>query len=223
MKFNSLIIYLLAAFTTAGCLYKTSHLASTTAAETTLQRLLQGNERFSTLKPIHPDETLKRLKDVAEEQHPFAIVVCCSDSRVAPELIFDEGIGDLFVIRTAGNLLSGIELGSIEYAIEHLGVNLIIVMGHKNCGAVKAFIDGGETPGHINDIIDSIKQEVEIKAIPINNTNRLDDFIKGNVRHGIKQLVLQSGIISEKVRNGQVEIVGVMYNLDDFKVSILNE
>lgn len=135
----------------------------------------------------------------------------------------DEGIGDLFVIRTAGNLISGIELGSIEYAVEHLSVKLIVVMGQKSCGAVQAFIEGGEAPGHIKDIIDSIKQEVEIKAIPINNTNRMYDCIEANVRHGIKQLVLQSGIIRNKELNEQVNIVGMMYDLDGLKVNILNQ
>lgn len=192
-------------------------------AATTLQRLLRGNNRFSLLQPTHPDEDIKHLRDAAKEQHPFAIVVCCSDSRVSPELIFDEGIGDLFVIRTAGNIIGGLEIGSIEYAIDHLGVKLIVVMGHENCGALKAFIDGGKVPGHIKDIVDSIKLEAEIKAIPINNANRLDDCIKANVQHGIRQLMLQSEIINEKVKSNQVEIVGLRYDLDDLKVTILNQ
>lgn len=188
-----------------------------------LQRLLAGNDRFSDLQPIHPDEDVQRLREAAVAQHPFAVVVCCSDSRVSPELIFDEGIGNLFVIRTAGNIIGGLEIGSIEYAVEHLNVKLIVVMGHEKCGAIKAFIEGGEISGHIKDIVDSIKEEIEIKAISLNGANRMNDCIKANVQHGINQLMVQSRIIREKVKNKQVDIVGLRYDLDDLSVKILNQ
>ena len=223
MKLINVIQLFLMVFISAGCHQKSSHLASMTAAETTMQRLLKRNERFSALKSIHPDETRKRLQDVAKEQHPFAVVVCCSDSRVAPVLIFDEGIGDLFVIRTAGNIISGIEIGSIEYAVEHLGVKLIVVMGHENCGAIKAFTEGGNAPGHIKDIVDSLGKETEIKAIPITDKNRVDDCVKANVLHGINQLQAQSIIIKEKVERKELEIKGVRYDLDDLKISIIKQ
>lgn len=191
--------------------------------ETTLQKLINGNKRFSLLKPTHPHETIEQLQDAAKGQHPFAVILCCSDSRVSPELVFDEGIGDLFVIRTAGNIIGGLEIGSIEYAVEHLGVKLIVVMGHENCGAIKAFTEGGEITGHIKEIVDSIKMEAEIKAIPINDANRLDDCVKANVHHGIKQLIMQSGLIREKVKSKQLDLVGLRYDLDDFTVTILNQ
>ncbi len=192
-------------------------------SETVLQKLVNGNKRFASLKPTHPHETIQQLHTVAKGQHPFAVIICCSDSRVSPELIFDEGIGDLFVIRTAGNMIGGLEIGSVEYAVEHLGVQQIIVMGHEKCGAIMAFIEGGEIPGHIKDIVDSIKLEAEIKAIPINDTNRLDDCVKANVLHGMNQLILQSAIIKEKVNSKQVSIVGMRYDLDDYKVEILHK
>ena len=150
-------------------------------------------------------------------------MVCCSDSRVSPELIFDEGIGDLFVIRTAGNVIGGLEIGSIEYAVEHLSVKQVVIMGHEGCGAIEAFTEGGEIPGHIKDIIDSIRQEVEIKTIPLNTTNRVDEYVKANVQHGIRQLTLQSKIINEKVKNGLVQITGLRYDLDDLSVTILKQ
>jgi len=187
-----------------------------------LQQLLEGNRRFSSLSPVHPHVTIEQIQNAAKDQHPFAVIVACSDSRVSPELIFDEGIGDLFVIRTAGNIISGLEIGSVEYAVEHLGVKLVVVIGHENCGAVKAFIDGGDMPGHIGDIVESIKLEAEVKAIPVGDANRLDKCVVANVKHGIKQL-LQSDIINEKIKNGQVLIIGMRYDLDDLNVRIIKE
>ncbi|MDP1844323.1 MAG: carbonic anhydrase [Sediminibacterium sp.] len=188
--------------------------------ETPLERLMNGNIRFANAKSIHPDESLERLKSVVKEQHPFAIIVCCSDSRVSPELLFDQGVGDIFTIRTAGNIIGNVELGSIEYAVEHLNVKLIMIMGHESCGAVDAFVKGGVAPGHIKDIIDSLKAEIEIKAIAANDPNRLDDCVIANVLHGIKQLKMQSNIISEKLENKELEIVGARYDLHNFNVKI---
>ena len=101
---------------------------------TPLQKLKAGNERFASGRPTHPDETLKRIRELKKGQHPFAILVSCSDSRVPAELVFDQGLGDIFSIRTAGNIMGDYELGSIEYAVEHLDCKLIVVMGHKDCG-----------------------------------------------------------------------------------------
>lgn len=201
---------------------KKTPLITDAAHQTPLQRLLDGNDRFSHLHPIHPDEDLQHLQDAAREQHPFAVVVCCSDSRISPELIFDQGVGDLFVIRTAGNIIGGLEMGSIEYAVEHLGTKLIVIMGHENCGAVKAFIEEGEAPGHIKDIVDSLKQEAEIRAIPVTDRNRLADCINANVLHGIRQLHTQSTIIKENL-NKELRIAGANYDLDDFKVAIIKQ
>lgn len=191
--------------------------------ESPYEKLVGGNEHFYHLKPVHPDEDLQHLKEASKSQHPFAVVVCCSDSRVSPELIFDQGIGDLFVIRTAGNMIGSLELGSIEYAVEHLGVKLIVVMGHENCGAIKAFIEGEEAPGHIKDIIDSLKGESEIKAIPTSDKNRFDECVIANVQHGIKQLKTQSNIIHEKLEKGELKLLGARYDLDDFTVSFTGQ
>lgn len=190
-------------------------------SESPLEKLLAGNERFSNQHSIHPDEDLQHLKEAAKGQHPFAAVICCSDSRVAPELVFDQGIGDLFVIRTAGNIISGVELGSIEYAIEHLHVPLILVLGHENCGAIKAFIDNDNAPGHIKDIIDSLQEEHEIQTVPANDANRVDAYVRANVAHGITKLRNESALIKEKLATNQITIVGALYDLDDFKVSVI--
>ncbi len=187
-----------------------------------LQVLMEGNKRFAEMKPVHPDEDIYRLRSVTKEQHPFAVIVSCSDSRVSPELIFDQGIGDLFTIRTAGNIIGNVGLGSIEYAVEHLQVKLIIVLGHERCGAVDAFVQGGKTPGHIRDIIDSLKQEMEIKAIPYTDPERLDDCVRANVEHGIRQLTTQSAIIREKIHEKELRIVGGRYDLDNLKVELIH-
>lgn len=192
--------------------------AATAVGGSPLERLLSGNDRFNHFTSVHPDEDLKHRLQEAEKQHPFAVVITCSDSRVAPELIFDQGIGDLFVIRTAGNIIGGVELGSIEYAVEHLGVKLVVVMGHENCGAVKAFVEGGKAPGHIQDIIDSLNQETEIRSIPLTDEHRLDHCITANIQHGMRQLLSQSTIIREKAEKRQLQVVGMKYNLHDFKV-----
>ena len=200
---------------------KQRNLSAEATLQTSLQKLTAGNSRFSHHHPVHPDEDIKRMVAISKEQHPFAAVICCSDSRVPPELLFDQGFGDLFVIRTAGNIIGGVELGSIEYAVEHLGVKLIIVMGHENCGAVKAFIGGGEAPGHIKEIVDSLKNEEEIIQIPVTDINRLDDCVIANVWHGVKELKTASAIIREKVEKKELQIVAARYDLDDFKVTLL--
>lgn len=188
-----------------------------------LQKLTMGNLRFASMHPIHPDESKKRLHEIAEGQHPFAIVICCSDSRVPPELVFDQGLGDLFVIRTAGNLIGGLELGSIEYAIEHLHVQLIVVLGHQNCGAIKAYVDKSDVPGHIHELLDSIKQEKEIKEVVRSKSiNLLSDCIRANVQHGVHQLQTQSAIIQDKMHQNELEIVGGVYNLKNGAIQWLN-
>lgn len=187
------------------------------------QELARGNRRFVTMHPAHPNESKKRRAELAEGQHPVAAVICCSDSRVPPEVIFDQGLGDLFVVRTAGNLMGGLELGSLEYAVEHLGVKLVIVMGHKECGAIKAFVQGGEAQGHIRDIVDSIRAEAEIQGMDPVSQHTLDRCIRANIMHGLHQLDRQSALISEKVEKGELEVVGALYDLRQGLVSWIKE
>lgn len=192
-------------------------------ATTPLEQFLEGNKRFASMHPVHPHETKQRVAEIATGQHPKVAVICCSDSRVPPELIFDQGLGDMFVVRTAGNLMGGLEIGSIEYAVEHLGVEYILVMGHKDCGAIKAFIEGGEVPGHINDIIQTIKAEQEISQIPMTDKQLINDYIRANILHGLHQLKQQSVIINDKVRSRQLQLVGACYDLDKGLVEIIRE
>ena len=125
-----------------------------------LNRLKAGNERFSNSKESTAKPIAARRAETAKEQHPFAIIVACADSRTAPEIVFDQNIGDLFVIRTAGGLVDDYALGSIEYAVEHLGTRLIMVLGHERCGAVTAALAAGSAPGHINSLVRDIQPAV---------------------------------------------------------------
>jgi carbonic anhydrase len=130
------------------------------APDEALSRLKTGNERFAESKVSTGKPVAARRAETAKDQHPFAIVVGCADSRTAPEIVFDQNIGDLFVIRTAGNLVDDYALGSIEYAVEHLGVRLIVVLGHERCGAVTAALSSASAPGHINSLVRDIQPAV---------------------------------------------------------------
>jgi carbonic anhydrase len=130
------------------------------SADDALARLKAGNERFANSKESSGKPVAARRSETAQDQHPFAIVVGCADSRTAPEIIFDQSIGDLFVIRTAGNLVDDYALGSIEYAVGNLGTRLIVVLGHERCGAVKAALGGDSAPGHVNSLVRDIQPAV---------------------------------------------------------------
>jgi carbonic anhydrase len=134
--------------------------------QTPLDRLKAGNEKFVNGYPIHPHETLNRIRELKKGQNPFVVLVSCSDSRVPPELIFDQGLGDVFSIRTAGNIIGEYELASIEYAVEHLHCKLIVVLGHENCGAIQAYAssENGKNSGdHIQNLVNYIASEEEEK------------------------------------------------------------
>lgn len=187
-----------------------------------LQKLEEGNKRFASGKPVHPDETLERIRELKKGQHPFAIVVSCSDSRVPAELVFDQGLGDIFSIRTAGNVMGDYELGSIEYAVEHLDCKLIIVMGHKDCGAIKAFIksDGHyDHLDHIKKIIEYIEREQEEKDLKKHHELNVDKAIDANIAHGVTFLKTAEPILKEFYDTKKVEIIGAIYDIETGKVT----
>ncbi len=172
------------------------------------QKLIDGNKRYVDAKLSHPNQTPQRRTEVAQGQHPFAAIVSCADSRVPPEIIFDQGLGDLFVIRLAGNILDDAALASLEYAVEHLGVKYIMVLGHERCGAVEATIKGGETPGHIGSLVKAIQPAV-------------DNAVRANVTMVVQQLKSSAPILGELVKKGALTVVGARYDLDDGVVAIL--
>ena len=187
-----------------------------------LQKLEEGNKRFAAGKPVHPDETLERLRELKKGQHPFAIVVSCSDSRVPAELVFDQGLGDIFSIRTAGNVMGDYELGSIEYAVEHLDCKLVVVMGHKDCGAIKAFIksDGHYNHfDHIKKIIEYIESEQEEKNLASHHELNVDKAIDANIAHGVNFLRTAEPILKEFYDAKKVSVIGAIYDIETGKVT----
>src|SRR5438445_5189497 len=135
--------------------------AASVSADAALAKLKEGNLRFATSEVSQSKPTAARRAETAQEQHPFAIILGCADSRTAPELIFDQNLGDLFVIRTAGNLVDDRALGSIEYGVEHVGARLIVVLGHTRCGAVTAALESDHAPGHIDSLVRDIQPAVK--------------------------------------------------------------
>jgi carbonic anhydrase len=184
-----------------------------------LARLLDGNQRFALGKPEHPNQTAARRAENATSQSPFAIIVSCSDSRVGPEVVFDAGIGDLFVVRTAGEVVTDVELASIEYAAEHLGTTLIVVLGHERCGAVAAAIAGGEAPGHMGALVSAIKPAVEeTKDQP---GDHAELAMRAQVKHTVAQIAADSPLLTEPIKAGKLQVVGARYDLDTGKVELL--
>lgn len=177
-----------------------------------------------TDNPVHPDQTHERILELENEQHPFAAIISCSDSRVPPEQIFDQGLGDLFVIRNAGNLVGKYELGSVEYAVEHLDTKLVIVLGHENCGAIKAYIDhkNDSLPNHIQDIIDYIKHEPEEEELEDTLDNYYLEAIKANVLHGIHVLEQSEPSLANRFQKKEISIIGAIYNIHSGEVEIIN-
>ena len=177
--------------------------------ENALQSLKEGNERFVTGNLSNKDTYAEDRKALCAGQHPYAVVLCCSDSRVAPEIIFDQKLGDLFVIRNAGNIVDEEVLGSIEYAVEHLETPLVVVMGHSACGAVTATCQGGDLPGHILDLAKRIKPSLDQDCC-------IDDNAK---RHAQKmaQLIEEDEI----VHHVGAKVVAAFYDLQSGKVEWL--
>jgi carbonic anhydrase len=178
-----------------------------------LSRLKTGNERFTNTKVSAGKPVAARRAETAQAQHPFAIVVACADSRTAPEIVFDQNIGDLFVIRTAGNLVDDYALGSIEYAVQHLGTRLIVVLGHERCGAVTAALSSDSAPGHINSLVRDIQPAVAAS--------------KGKEGDALANAIHENDAeVAAKIRKqaelgelaAQVRIVEGYYNLDTGKV-----
>ena len=188
------------------------------SADHVLNLLIEGNKRFATGAITHPGRTPADFKPLATGQNPIAAIIGCADSRVPPEILFDLGIGEIFIIRVAGNYITGAGTsvkGSIEYAVAELGVNLLMVLGHSQCGAVKAAIkhlhDKDALPGAINDLVASIKPAVlESEHLP---GDPLENAIRANVRRGVERLTHLEPIIAPRVKTGQLKVVGATYNL----------
>lgn len=184
------------------------------------QRLIDGNKRFSTGKLSEKHLGKATRAELTKGQKPYAIVVSCSDSRVPPELVFDEGLGELFVIRVAGNVVDPIALGSIEYAVEHIHSPIIVVMGHEKCGAVTATAKGGEAPGSIGSIVEKIKPSLSLAKLKgVKEEHELiEQAAKENVLLTIKD-IKASPIVKEALEKNDLKIIGAKYDLDTGKIA----
>jgi carbonic anhydrase len=170
-----------------------------------LQKLIEGNKRFSKGK-FNNNRSKDLLSELSNAQNPYAVVVCCSDSRISPNVLFDTDFGDLFIIRTAGNILGEVDLASIEYAIEHLKTPLLVIMGHSNCGAVTAFVKKEPLHGHIKTLADSLSNEPEEQALVNMHDDNLDHYIRANVIHQANFIKKNSEIIKKHLENQKLII-----------------
>ena len=207
------------AFSTAACSFKSKSNDAVYEAEPALAKLLSGNEKYLS-GSIKPNVSASLRTELATNgQHPYAIVITCSDSRVPVELIFNSSLGDIFVIRTAGNVVSDFEIGSVEYGAEHLESPLVLVLGHTNCGAVTAATEGGEAGGKIQSIVNEIAPSVQ-KAKDEGAEDVLSKAIEFNVMNSVNK-ILSSDIIKELKEEGKVEVVGGVYDISTGTITII--
>lgn len=185
----------------------------------TIQRLKDGNDRFinDTLEGKLKDAS--RRSDLTGGQQPFAIVLSCADSRVVPELAFDTGLGELFVVRVAGNVANTSSMASIEYAVAHCGSKLIVVLGHQSCGAVTAAVNGGDNGYNLNHLLSHVAPALSAA----NDGDSVNDIVKINAKLTAQELQNRSSIIGKAVASGDVRIVPAYYNLDTGKVDFLED
>ncbi len=181
------------------------------------QRLIEGNERFVADKLDGKLQDSNRRNELTDGQQPHTIVLSCADSRVVPEFAFDSGLGELFVVRVAGNVANSSSLASIEYAVAHCGSKVIVVLGHQSCGAVTAAVGGGDNGYSLNHLLSHITPAISASAAGAS----VNDVVKKNAELNAKELVTRSSIISKAVESGSVEILSAYYNLDSGKVDFL--
>jgi carbonic anhydrase len=184
--------------------------------------LKEGNERFVAGRPEHPSQSIEHRASLAVAQRPTAVVFGCADSRVAAEIIFDQGLGDMFVVRTAGHVVDSAVLGSIEYAVAVLNVPLIAVLGHDSCGAVQATLDAldeGRVPGgFVRDIVERVTPSIMLGRRE--GLTRVDEFETRHVIETGTQLLARSAEIANRVERGELAIVGLTYRLADGRVTL---
>jgi carbonic anhydrase len=182
-----------------------------------LEELKEGNLRFRTDHASHPHTARSWLEKTAQEgQHPLAGILACSDSRVPPEILFDQGVGDLFVIRVAGNVANNDEIASIRYSLEHLGVSLMVVLGHTKCGAVTAVVEGGALPDDLEHLVHYIRGAAERahQDFPgISGSELVEATVRLNVLEQMEHLLNDSEVVRKRVRSGKLKVVGAVYNI----------
>lgn len=188
------------------------------------RRLREGNERFVNGETSHPNQDASRRSSLIENQHPFAVIFGCSDSRLAAEIIFDVGLGDVFVVRTAGQVIDDAVLGSLEYSIGVLGVPLIVILGHDSCGAVsatKSAVETGQMPaGFIRDLVERITPSVLTSLR--NNETDVNDMVVEHVKQTSERLVDSSRVISDAIGSGKAAVIGLSYSLAEGRANLVS-
>lgn len=187
------------------------------SAQEALLKLTKGNERFSSHQQKYPNQCAIRREESLNTQNPFAVILCCSDSRVIPEIIFDQGIGDLFVIRVAGNIINDDILGSIEFSCKTLNTKLIMVLGHQNCGSIIAAINSKEETGHLKSVINAVKPAIK-KAEKLPG-ELIDNAIRENIKLVSNQI---SSSLNTIIKEQDLRVVGAYYNFETSKVTIID-
>jgi carbonic anhydrase len=189
------------------------------SSDEALQKLIEGNRRHLSGEFTITQRLAERRQQVAKAQHPFAAILGCSDSRLPPEIVFDHSLGDLFVVRVAGNIVDMNGLASLEFAATQFGTPLIMVLGHARCGAVAAALAEAKVPGHIVSLVDAIKPAIAMsKGQP---GDPLDNAIRANIRHTVDDLRTSQPILGDLVKAGTLKVVGALYSLDTGKVEIV--
>jgi carbonic anhydrase len=215
---KKILICVLTVYITFSALAATHEIIKGISPDDAMKMLLNGNKRFASSQPQHPHQSIdQRIKTAKQGQKPFATILSCSDSRVPLEIIFDAGIGDIFVIRNAGNVVEKVALGSIEYSIEHLGSKLIVVLGHTKCGAVTAVVNKDQVGGNMTGFTDKIKPAVAKTRADhkdLAGEALILESTKANVRKSIEDIIRSSRDVSELVKTGKIKIVGAIYDVE---------
>jgi carbonic anhydrase len=194
-------------------------MSENTAFKQSLKKLIDGNKRYVACKQQYPRQDARRRKEVSKGQKPFAVIVGCSDSRIPPELIFDQGLGDLFVVRLAGNIVDIFALGSIEYAVEHLGTKLVVVLGHGKCGAVTAATQSADAPAHVGAIVKAIQPAVKkARKLP---GDLVDNAIRANATLVADKIKSSRPILAEMSEKGEIKVIGAYYDIETGGVELL--
>lgn len=197
--------------------------AARLTADQALRRLLDGNERFVAHQERYPDRGPEVRLRLADAQHPFAVILGCADSRTPPELLFDEGLGDIFVIRNAGNIVDVMALAGVEYGVAHLGVSLVLVLGHERCGVITAAVavarGDEEVQGHLWSLIDAVRPALD--EVDSGSGDVVDAAVRAHVRLQVKRLCRADPIVSRAVKTGALRVVGARYDVDRGRVEIL--
>jgi carbonic anhydrase len=185
-----------------------------------LQRLLAGNQRFAVMRQQHPRQNTLQRQILTEGQSPFAAVLSCSDSRVPSEIIFDQGLGDLFIVRTAGHVVNDLVLASLEYAVYALSVPLIVVMGHAQCGAVTAAMQPQALPGHLSLLVEHLRPALQ--TVDPDAADPIDQAVRHNARYAAAQIAADSPVLAEALATDRLGIVAACYDLATSRVRVLS-